>query len=349
MNLTEALAHQPVERLRQIVSQRRIVFRSQVKDRGELIDGLAQVLGANAHPWNVLSLLDRAELHLLRTLAKTSGEIVDGRQLRNAFPNGMPKDELRRIVASLGDKGMLLPVNNDQYYLPRPISRAFASEGNSTNLRSCLLQLQVSQLQQLCAQFNCPAQPARKNDLVDRLCTALSRPATAKALVEALPAPARKLFDVLFAASGPLTVDRLLQEVPRDRRSHVRYYWQWGPYTYMGVGDNELVQIQRSGLAYAPNGPRLPTLLVIPDEIRWAVQGRPEQSIAQFLPPSAETPAAGTTFRSHDTLLPDIVRALVFLQQERPEALKSGGFPKQALRKLSQKLTVTDVNYGGFV
>ncbi|MDE3077828.1 MAG: hypothetical protein KGJ86_20595, partial [Chloroflexota bacterium] len=190
MDLSEALARQPVEDLREIVSQRGIVFGSQVRDRGELVAALAQALGTNTQPWTILSRLDRAELHLLRTLAKASGETVSGRHIREAFPNGMPKNELKRVVGGLGAKGMLLPVANDQYYLPRPVSRVFTSDRTASSLRSCLLQLQVSQLQQLCTQLDCPVQPARKDQLADRLCAGLSRPATVQALVDGLPAPA---------------------------------------------------------------------------------------------------------------------------------------------------------------
>ncbi|MFI5270330.1 MAG: hypothetical protein ACHQ7M_23365 [Chloroflexota bacterium] len=39
----------------------------------------------------------------------------------------------------------------------------------------------------------------------------------------------------------------------------------------------------------------------------------------------------------------------MFLEHEQPGVLKSGGFPKQALRKLSQCLTLPDAAYAGFL
>ena len=289
--------------------------------------------------------LDRAALRLLHRLAGLERDHVAFADLQAAFPDGMPEDETRQAAARLALKGFLLAVGPDGYYLPRPVSQSMRSGRAAASLRSCLERMQPDQRQQLARNLGLAPAGSEQYGLLPALFAALTDRESVCSIAGQLSPATHAVLDSLLAAGGQLPLAELLAAVPKARRNELKHHWAW--HYGSGSRDNELIELQRRGLVHLPFGSYTPQFAV-PEEIRDCLPPPPEDP-AFFCVPSLEPSESQEVFLEHTGILADLVRTLVFLEQEHPAILKSGGFPKQARRRLAQRLTCREEDYDGFL
>jgi len=319
-----------------------------VADRAALVKALVSALGAHTNPTEIARELDRASIHLLYALAWHAGEEVTTADLQAAFPPDMPAEDVDAVGFQLALTGLLLPLGQGRYYLPKIVPQSFRSQGES--LRWRLEHLPFDQLQIMVGSLGLQlAARDRSADMIDGLYAALSQAATVHRAVAELDANARHTLDLVVRYGRPISVQHLIDQLPPELHAALNAGWRWrGAAGRHEPTPNPLVALQRLGLAYVPleTMSYLPSLTV-PEEIARHLRKPGEASwyiVPPLLPPVSEAP-----FVAHRALLPDMVRALTYLEQERPAVLKGGGFPKQAWKRLGKRLSVTEEAYAAFL
>jgi len=331
------------------VSNRRLFFTRPLLDRASLTKALAAALSAARAYQSLDWELDRAEIQLLSSLAFRRLEEAVFPDLMAAFPVGMPPAEVKEVVNRLANLGLLLPLADGRFYLPASARQAFAPEG--FDLRQWLELCTVEHLKAMARHMKCQA-PAviRKAELIRLIYEALRDGPSIRRIVTGLTLEARSILDLLVADSEPPSVKELQRRLPERLRAEavIDYPWQGYDDAY-GRKANAASLLQKVGLlyvhrsSYATGG-----VLVVPQEVRQALRVATVMA-SWYVQPQVQQVAVGAPYRAHSALLPDLVRALTFLEQERPAALKGGGFPKPALKKLAQRVTLPDPDYASFL
>jgi hypothetical protein len=317
-----------------------------VDTREALLDGLAAGIGALRSRHQIEILLDRAGLHLIESLAPARREEIARADVLSAFPPGMPEAEVVQLLGRLASHGLMLPLGSEHYYLPKSVREMFGAGRGHTKLRPCLEALDGYRLERLANNLGLRTPSGGGHGLLPNLYAALSDRESVTRLYSELAPPTRQVLDILLARNGSASLAEVLAALPKERRATLRREWAWG-WSSLKSSPSELVALQQVGLVFLPLGPYSPEF-VVPEEVR-ACLSVPARSADDLCLPNFEPASPDATPSEHSALFSDAVRAMVFLEHERPATLKSGGFPKQALRKLSQRLTIADPAYAGFL
>ncbi|MGH2469425.1 MAG: hypothetical protein ACRDGF_05080, partial [Chloroflexota bacterium] len=344
MNLTTALAQQPVTRLQRIVASWRLAFDGPITSKQQLAELLAKHIG-NSRVISSLPQLDRGCLALLYHLAGLPQQnTLSRQQVAAIYGKRLPPDEVWQITARLAAAGVLLPVDNDAYYLPSSVRQAFLGDAHSMQL--LLGRLNLTQLRSIALKLGVTAAGQWKQDeVLAALHGLLVDPKTLADVRAELSPEAQLILAEALRTQGRPPLQALLRPLPPERRNVVAGQWSWYGHEY-GRASNGLVELQQYGLLF-PIYSGWGSTVAMPTEVRWALESN-EQSLPHLLSPCLQS-YQGNDFVAHPSWPADAVRALVFLEQQRPARLKSGGFSKQALRKLAQGLTIQQPEYAGFI